>query len=211
MPGILFGAAYGRLVGVFVADIHPRQTVHEVGVKPVKLGQLSQLGQRPLLFGVGLTTGLTTGCRHSLLAVLKFAGKAVGRVAGQTQKSKNPQTTNPKPCRRQGTYALLGAASFLGGSMRLTVCTCVMLLELTNNLSLLPLVMLVLLVAKVGGNGLVRFGLVWCLGRKRFHGGAADEVGGRGAALPRLFMLAVRSRQRCYSRQRWVEGSGPRR
>ena len=49
----------------------------------------------------------------------------------------------------QGTYALLGAASFLGGSMRLTVCTCVMLLELTNNLSLLPLVMLVLLVAKV--------------------------------------------------------------
>jgi chloride channel 7 len=51
----------------------------------------------------------------------------------------------------QGTYALLGAASFLGGSMRLTVCTCVMLLELTNNLSMLPLVMLVLLVAKVGG------------------------------------------------------------
>lgn len=29
------------------------------------------------------------------------------------------------------------------------VCTCVMLLELTNNLALLPLIMLVLLVAKV--------------------------------------------------------------
>ncbi|GBF93681.1 hypothetical protein Rsub_06784 [Raphidocelis subcapitata] len=81
VPGILCGAAYGRLVGVFVADIHPRQTVDE------------------------------------------------------------------------GTYALLGAASFLGGSMRLTVCTCVMLLELTNNLSLLPLVMLVLLVAKAVGDG----------------------------------------------------------
>lgn len=50
----------------------------------------------------------------------------------------------------EGTYALLGAASFLGGAMRLTVCTCVMLLELTNNLALLPLIMLVLLVAKVG-------------------------------------------------------------
>jgi hypothetical protein len=49
----------------------------------------------------------------------------------------------------EGTYALLGAASFLGGSMRLTMSACVMLLELTNNLALLPLIMLVLLVAKV--------------------------------------------------------------
>ncbi|KIY93570.1 Chloride channel protein CLC-d [Monoraphidium neglectum] len=81
VPGILLGASYGRLVGVFVADMHPRQTIDE------------------------------------------------------------------------GTYALLGAASFLGGSMRLTVCTCVMLLELTNNLSMLPLVMLVLLVAKAVGDG----------------------------------------------------------
>ncbi|KAI8468319.1 MAG: chloride channel [Monoraphidium minutum] len=81
VPGILCGAAYGRLVGVFVADMNPRQRVDE------------------------------------------------------------------------GTYALLGAASFLGGSMRLTVCTCVMLLELTNNLSMLPLVMLVLLVAKAVGDG----------------------------------------------------------
>lgn len=34
--------------------------------------------------------------------------------------------------------------------MRMTVATCVMLLELTNNLALLPLMMLVTLVAKVG-------------------------------------------------------------
>jgi chloride channel 7 len=33
--------------------------------------------------------------------------------------------------------------------MRITMCTCVMLLELTNNLALLPLIMVVLLVAKV--------------------------------------------------------------
>lgn len=77
VPSILCGAAYGRLVGVFVADMHPAHGIDE------------------------------------------------------------------------GTYALLGAASFLGGCMRMTVCTCVMLLELTNNLALLPLVMLVLLVAKV--------------------------------------------------------------
>ena len=79
VPSILCGAAYGRLVGVFVADMHPGS--HGVD---------------------------------------------------------------------EGTYALLGAASFLGGSMRLTVAPCVMLLELTSNLALLPLVLLVLLVAKVG-------------------------------------------------------------
>jgi chloride channel 7 len=78
VPSILCGAAYGRLVGVFVADMHPG--THAID---------------------------------------------------------------------EGTYALLGAASFLGGCMRMTVATCVMLLELTSNLALLPMMMLVTLVAKV--------------------------------------------------------------
>lgn len=47
-----------------------------------------------------------------------------------------------------GLFAVLGAASFLGGSMRATVSSCVILLELTNNLLLLPLMMIVLLVSK---------------------------------------------------------------
>ncbi|KAK1300108.1 putative chloride channel-like protein CLC-g [Acorus calamus] len=47
-----------------------------------------------------------------------------------------------------GLFAVLGAASFLGGTMRMTVSLCVILLELTNNLLLLPLVMLVLLISK---------------------------------------------------------------
>ncbi|KAJ6912887.1 chloride channel-like family protein [Populus alba x Populus x berolinensis] len=47
-----------------------------------------------------------------------------------------------------GLYAVLGAASFLGGSMRMTVSLCVIILELTNNLLLLPLIMLVLLTSK---------------------------------------------------------------
>lgn len=47
-----------------------------------------------------------------------------------------------------GLYAILGSASFLGGTMRMTVSVCVIILELTNNLLLLPLVMLVLLISK---------------------------------------------------------------
>lgn len=46
-------------------------------------------------------------------------------------------------------YALLGAASFLGGSMRITVSLCVIMVEITNNLKFLPLIMLVLLISKV--------------------------------------------------------------
>lgn len=47
-----------------------------------------------------------------------------------------------------GLFAVLGSASLLGGSMRITVSVCVILLELTNNLLLLPLIMLVLLISK---------------------------------------------------------------
>ncbi|KAH0654308.1 hypothetical protein KY290_032591 [Solanum tuberosum] len=47
-----------------------------------------------------------------------------------------------------GLFAVLGSASFLGGSMRMTVSLCVIILELTNNLLLLPLMMLVLLISK---------------------------------------------------------------
>ncbi|XP_047334028.1 chloride channel protein CLC-d-like [Impatiens glandulifera] len=52
----------------------------------------------------------------------------------------------------EGTYALLGAASFLGGSMRMTVSLCVIMVEITNNLKLLPLIMLVLLISKTVGD-----------------------------------------------------------
>jgi chloride channel 7 len=48
----------------------------------------------------------------------------------------------------QGLFTVLGEASLLGGSMRMTVSLCVILLELTNNFLMLPLVMLVLLISK---------------------------------------------------------------
>ncbi|KAG6400717.1 hypothetical protein SASPL_137559 [Salvia splendens] len=52
----------------------------------------------------------------------------------------------------QGLYAVLGASSLMAGSMRMTVSLCVIFLELTNNLLLLPITMLVLLIAKTVGD-----------------------------------------------------------
>ncbi|XP_028760784.1 putative chloride channel-like protein CLC-g [Neltuma alba] len=63
-------------------------------------------------------------------------GRAVGMLVGKSSTLSH------------GLFAVLGAASFLGGSMRMTVSLCVILLELTNNLLLLPLMMLVLLISK---------------------------------------------------------------
>ncbi|XP_062202508.1 chloride channel protein CLC-a-like [Phragmites australis] len=51
-----------------------------------------------------------------------------------------------------GLYAVLGAAALMSGSMRMTVSLCVIFLELTNNLLLLPVTMFVLLIAKTVGD-----------------------------------------------------------
>ncbi|CAA6663925.1 unnamed protein product [Spirodela intermedia] len=69
-----------------------------------------------------------------------LAGASYGRIFGTLLGSVSDLDA--------GLFALLGAASFLGGTMRMTVSVCVILLELTNDLLMLPLVMLVLLVSK---------------------------------------------------------------
>ncbi|GAB2232599.1 hypothetical protein Droror1_Dr00011640 [Drosera rotundifolia] len=75
-----------------------------------------------------------------LFVPMIVTGAAYGRYVGMLMGSKSTMD--------HGLYAVLGAASLLGGSMRTTVSLGVILLELTNNLLLLPLVMLVLLVSK---------------------------------------------------------------
>lgn len=67
-------------------------------------------------------------------------GRLVGILVGERTNLSN------------GLYAVLGAASLLGGSMRTTVSLCVIILELTNNLLLLPLIMMVLVVSKSVAN-----------------------------------------------------------
>ncbi|KAJ0977234.1 hypothetical protein J5N97_012708 [Dioscorea zingiberensis] len=69
-----------------------------------------------------------------------LAGATYGRIVGTI--------LGPITDLDTGLFALLGAASFLGGTMRMTVSVCVILLELTNDLLMLPLVMLVLLISK---------------------------------------------------------------
>ncbi|RZR99505.1 hypothetical protein BHM03_00029066 [Ensete ventricosum] len=69
-----------------------------------------------------------------------LAGASYGRLVGTL--------LGPISKLDEGLFALLGAASFLGGTMRMTVSVCVILLELTNDLMILPFVMLVLLISK---------------------------------------------------------------
>lgn len=83
-----------------------------------------------------------------LFLPVMITGATYGRMAGMIMRSLNSGLSELD----EGLYAVLGAASFLGGAMRMTVSICVILLELTNNLFLLPLTMLVLLIAKTIGD-----------------------------------------------------------
>lgn len=77
-----------------------------------------------------------------------LVGACYGRMVGSFVRRLHPHSGVD-----ESTYALLGSASYMAGSMRLVVSVCVMLLELTNQLSLLPLMMLVLVVARAVGDG----------------------------------------------------------
>lgn len=87
-------------------------------------------------FGIAVPSGL-------FLPII-LMGSAYGRLLGILM----AKYTNID----QGLFAVLGAASLMAGSMRMTVSLCVIFLELTNNLLLLPITMIVLLIAKTIGD-----------------------------------------------------------
>ncbi|XVE86424.1 hypothetical protein DITRI_Ditri18aG0033300 [Diplodiscus trichospermus] len=89
-----------------------------------------------ITYGIAIPSGL-------FIPVI-LAGACYGRLVGRL--------FEPISKLDVGLFALLGAASFLGGTMRMTVSLCVILLELTNDLLVLPLVMLVLLISKTMGD-----------------------------------------------------------
>ncbi|CAI7763043.1 unnamed protein product [Closterium sp. NIES-54] len=92
-----------------------------------------------------LTYGITVPSGLFVPAIV--CGATYGRVVGRIMSNYAPADNLD-----EGTYALIGTASFLGGSMRTTVSLCVILLELTGSLKLLPLIMIVLLVSKTVGD-----------------------------------------------------------
>ena len=69
-----------------------------------------------------------------------LAGAVCGRLVGRLFDSVSGLDT--------GLFSLLGAAALLGGTMRTPVSICVIPLELSNNLLLLPLLMMDLLISK---------------------------------------------------------------
>lgn len=87
-------------------------------------------------YGVVAPTGL--------FVPLIVTGASYGRLVGMLFGSNSNLN--------HGLFAVLGCASLLGGSMRTTVSLCVIILELTNNLLLLPLIMLSLLISKTVGD-----------------------------------------------------------
>ncbi|KAI3748135.1 hypothetical protein L6452_11026 [Arctium lappa] len=89
-----------------------------------------------ITFGIAVPSGL-------FLPIL-LMGSSYGRMVGIAME--------PYAKMDQGLYAVLGAASLMAGSMRMTVSICVIFLELTNNLLLLPITMFVLLIAKSVGD-----------------------------------------------------------
>lgn len=100
-----------------------------------------------IFFGLYCILGLVTfgiAVPSGLFLPVILMGSAYGRMLGIA--------VEPYTKLDQGLYAVLGAASLMAGSMRMTVSLCVIFLELTNNLLLLPITMLVLLIAKTVGD-----------------------------------------------------------
>ncbi|KAL2634106.1 hypothetical protein R1flu_005585 [Riccia fluitans] len=92
-----------------------------------------------ITYGIAVPSGLFVPAILCGATYGRLVGMLMGPIAGEDSLD-------------EGVYALLGAASFLGGSMRMTVSLCIILLELTNNLRMLPLIMFVLLVSKTVGD-----------------------------------------------------------
>ncbi|KAK9735579.1 hypothetical protein RND81_04G214100 [Saponaria officinalis] len=108
-----------------------------------RIVQEFQLSSLLIFFATVYVLGIITygiAVPAGLFIPVILAGSVYGRLVGRLFVSVSALDT--------GLFALLGAASFLGGTMRMTVSLCVILLELTNDLLLLPLVMISLLISK---------------------------------------------------------------
>lgn len=84
----------------------------------------------PYFFVAAATSG--TFCPAGLFIPTLFAGAAFGRIIGHILNCAFPGYVTDS-----GTYALIGAASLLGGMSRMTIAGTIIILEATGNPGLL--------------------------------------------------------------------------
>eukprot|EP00595_Chromulina_sp_UTEXLB2642_P002816 CAMPEP_0196768430 /NCGR_PEP_ID=MMETSP1095-20130614/42743_1 /TAXON_ID=96789 ORGANISM="Chromulina nebulosa, Strain UTEXLB2642" /NCGR_SAMPLE_ID=MMETSP1095 /ASSEMBLY_ACC=CAM_ASM_000446 /LENGTH=419 /DNA_ID=CAMNT_0042138009 /DNA_START=1457 /DNA_END=2716 /DNA_ORIENTATION=- len=94
-----------------------------------------------------ITSG--TFCPAGLFIPTLFAGSAFGRIIGHILNCAFPGYVTDS-----GTYALIGAASLLGGMSRMTIAGTIILLEATGNPGLLLPLMLTFAAARYSGNAI---------------------------------------------------------
>ncbi|KXS09279.1 hypothetical protein M427DRAFT_39204 [Gonapodya prolifera JEL478] len=99
-------------------------------------------------FGVAVPGGVYVPCMAVGACFGRVVGIAVEGLRGWTAESTFWTGCGEGVCVTPGTYALLGAMAFLGGSSRLTLSLTVIMFELTGQLSLVVPTMVVLTVAK---------------------------------------------------------------
>ncbi|XP_061370262.1 chloride channel protein CLC-b-like [Gastrolobium bilobum] len=119
-----------------VRNIFSTNTTHEFQASSILIFFVLYCILGLITFGIAVPSGL-------FLPII-LMGSGYGRLLGIIM---GPHTNIDK-----GLFAVLGAASLMAGSMRMTVSLCVIFLELTNNLLLLPITMIVLLIAKTVGD-----------------------------------------------------------
>lgn len=122
-----------------IRNLFSAKTIHEYSAQSL----LTFLAMFYFLAIITYGTAVPSGQFVPGIMIGSTYGRLVGMFVVNVYKKLNVE---------EGTYALLGAASFLGGSMRMTVSLCVIMVEITNNLKLLPLIMLVLLISKAVGD-----------------------------------------------------------
>eukprot|EP01052_Picozoa_sp_SAG31_P015708 SAG31_NODE_1017_length_10360_cov_35.198811_9_plen_225_part_00 len=98
----------------------------------------------------GSTLGRLTGewLRHYVVSDC-YNGAKSDYINGISDQPADISDCNPV---RPGTYAMIGAAAMLGGTTRMTVSLCVIVLETTNDIQYLLPVMLTLIVSKAVGD-----------------------------------------------------------
>lgn len=115
-----------------IRNLFSTSTTREFQISSLFIFFVTVFGLGIITYGIAIPSGL-------FIPVI-LAGAVYGRLVGRLFEPVSTLDT--------GLFSLLGAASFLGGTMRMTVSLCVILLELTSSLFLLPLVMIVLLISK---------------------------------------------------------------